>query len=201
MLITRRRLDTDALWKRFSAMSSCTHAQKEVRKRTIKGGSIVLQEQCPACGEKFGSAISKEKFSSQQLAKMKAWDEQLAATFRSKQTELWNQLKAEEEAKGLAEWQQAHAAYIASPAWKKKRNAVIKRANALCEGCGEQKATEVHHLNYDHLGEEFLFELVAICRSCHERYHAESQIAQISQSNNSGNSPHESDGDDDDCPF
>ena len=41
----------------------------------------------------------------------------------------------------------------------------------VCEACGEVRATEVHHLTYKHIGSEFLWELVAICRACHERYH------------------------------
>jgi 5-methylcytosine-specific restriction endonuclease McrA len=30
----------------------------------------------------------------------------------------------------------------------------------------------VHHLTYQNAGNEFLWELVAICRECHARYHA-----------------------------
>lgn len=47
----------------------------------------------------------------------------------------------------------------------------MQRAAHVCEGCRTARATEVHHLTYEHCGDEFLWELVAICRSCHERYH------------------------------
>jgi 5-methylcytosine-specific restriction endonuclease McrA len=46
-----------------------------------------------------------------------------------------------------------------------------QRAGGICEGCRQESATEVHHLTYEHAGREFLWELVAICRRCHERYH------------------------------
>jgi 5-methylcytosine-specific restriction endonuclease McrA len=48
---------------------------------------------------------------------------------------------------------------------------VIERADGLCEGCRSAEAVHVHHLTYKHCGNEFLWELVAICRECHERVH------------------------------
>jgi 5-methylcytosine-specific restriction endonuclease McrA len=36
------------------------------------------------------------------------------------------------------------------------------------DGC-QSRATQVHHLTYRHLGNEPLFELMAICRDCHEQ--------------------------------
>jgi 5-methylcytosine-specific restriction endonuclease McrA len=41
----------------------------------------------------------------------------------------------------------------------------------MCEGCGDEKAQEVHHKTYKNVGDEFLFELVALCNTCHDRYH------------------------------
>ena len=32
-------------------------------------------------------------------------------------------------------------------------------------------ATQAHHLTYEHMGDEFLWELKAVCRPCHERWH------------------------------
>jgi 5-methylcytosine-specific restriction endonuclease McrA len=61
--------------------------------------------------------------------------------------------------------------YLQSEAWRRRRELVLRRALGICEGCGQASATEVHHLTYDHVGNEFLWELVAICRDCHERYH------------------------------
>jgi hypothetical protein len=45
------------------------------------------------------------------------------------------------------------------------------RANNLCEGCGRRRAAQVHHLTYDHVFDEFLWELIAICDECHSRVH------------------------------
>ena len=65
--------------------------------------------------------------------------------------------------------QSYEGAYLNSVRWRRLRALVLKRAKGLCEGCGEANATEVHHLSYNHIGDEFLWELVAVCRKCHEK--------------------------------
>lgn len=64
-----------------------------------------------------------------------------------------------------------YAAYLKTPAWKRKAAMVHAHAKHLCEGCGLHKSQEVHHLTYANIGNEFLFELVAICALCHDRIH------------------------------
>lgn len=65
--------------------------------------------------------------------------------------------------------------YLQSPAWKDLRALVLLRSNGRCEGCGRRRAQDIHHLSYAHLYDEFLFELVAVCRRCHERWHGLAQ--------------------------
>lgn len=55
--------------------------------------------------------------------------------------------------------------------WARKRSLVLERANHTCEGCGIRRATQVHHLTYKHVYDEFLWELVATCDECHDRAH------------------------------
>ncbi|MCY4554379.1 MAG: hypothetical protein OXC79_11970 [Candidatus Poribacteria bacterium] len=68
-------------------------------------------------------------------------------------------------------WEDQYSRYLQSPTWKAKRQKVMKRANHICEGCLEQKATQVHHLTYERVGCEMLFDLVAICDRCHSNCH------------------------------
>lgn len=70
------------------------------------------------------------------------------------------------------EWWARYDAYLRSPQWKQKAEAVKRRAGGMCEGCEMRKATQVHHLTYKHVFEEFLWELRAICDVCHERVHS-----------------------------
>ena len=78
-------------------------------------------------------------------------------------------LQRDEHAKG-EDW---YAQYRKSRKWLDKRTKVMERAGNLCEGCRERPAQIVHHLTYEHIGDELLFELVALCRDCHARCHPE----------------------------
>jgi len=69
-----------------------------------------------------------------------------------------------------------YTAYRKSPEWQKKRLKVLERAKGICEGCGENPATQVHHLTYAHIYDELLFELVALCRDCHSKCHADHDV-------------------------
>ena len=59
--------------------------------------------------------------------------------------------------------------YLDSPAWKMKRDDVIKRDGDQCV-CSAQ-ATVVHHKTYNNIGKEPLSDLVALCKECHDRVH------------------------------
>jgi 5-methylcytosine-specific restriction endonuclease McrA len=69
------------------------------------------------------------------------------------------------------QWRADYEAYLQSQEWADKRELIFKRAKGFCEGCGQAPAREVHHLSYENCFNEFLWELVAICRDCHERVH------------------------------
>jgi hypothetical protein len=62
-------------------------------------------------------------------------------------------------------------AYLWSPEWRDRRARVMQRAGTLCEGCLEQRATQVHHLTYERKYREMLFDLVAVCDNCHAEIH------------------------------
>lgn len=61
--------------------------------------------------------------------------------------------------------------YLNSRAWKLKRNLIFQREKGFCQGCGEEAIEHVHHLTYNHLFDELLFELVGLCENCHRKCH------------------------------
>lgn len=73
-------------------------------------------------------------------------------------------------------WWDRYRQHLASPEWADTRQKVFKRANGLCEGCGDEPATAVHHLTYTDLGNEFLWQLVAVCKTCHDRAHGNEML-------------------------
>lgn len=67
------------------------------------------------------------------------------------------------------EWQAAYQSYLNSEKWQKKRELVFKRDDHTCQACLESPAEEVHHLTYEHVGDEPLFDLQSVCSPCHRR--------------------------------
>ena len=59
--------------------------------------------------------------------------------------------------------------YMRSKEWKVKREEKLEACDHKCEcegGC-YRKATQIHHLHYDTLGEESMEDLQALCPKCH----------------------------------
>lgn len=144
-----------------TACRYCDSTRSELRKRTLKNGSVQYVFQCLHCGAALTQPIRKTEIRSPE--KLPAFDESLI--------EGYYELQQRERLDQRADWFRQHSAYLRTPAWKARRAAVLRRAQGVCEGCGQADATQVHHLTYDHWQNEFLWELVAICDGCHERVH------------------------------
>lgn len=61
--------------------------------------------------------------------------------------------------------------YIHSAEWRQIANQRLELDNHICPVCGGE-ASDVHHLTYEHFGNESMDDLVSLCRKCH--YKAES---------------------------
>jgi len=59
------------------------------------------------------------------------------------------------------DWWAWYNEYLQSPKWKAIREKVLKRDNYLCQGCLENRANQVHHKNYETVGDEVLFDLIS----------------------------------------
>lgn len=148
--------------------SNCPHcgsSAKELRqKRTATGGRLVAY-QCTACGRSTSSWLKQSSIAN--VERLPAWDVEL----EDRRYEAFRQNLASERAAKSAEWWDRYTAYLRTPAWQSRRAAVMARARGYCEGCGKAQATQVHHLTYAHVTEEFLWELVAVCEPCHDKVH------------------------------
>ena len=174
-------MDLQQLWSKDYAEWSrheCTHERQELRRGTNNAGMPVIRMQCLDCGLRIGNAVKRttdadripefdDAKNEAHEAARKADKNKIDQKYLDIQLRRW---KGHE--KGGEYYTQAREAYMNSPAWKDLRRLVMERAQGLCEGCRQADAAEVHHLSYEHLGHEFLFELVALCRDCHSRYHA-----------------------------
>jgi hypothetical protein len=146
------------LWKAHQEKFTCAHASTELRERIIRGGGKQYVHQCLRCGDATTNPIKAELAISQNGGKVRFDNEARASTENIRNAD------------DSAFWD-GYEKYLNSPEWTHKRKLVLKRSNGICEGCLEEPATQVHHLTYEHVGMEFLFELVAICEKCHDRLH------------------------------
>jgi len=154
-------------YARIEEKYSCNHELCELRRRIIKGGAESYVRQCIQCG-KTSQPVKK-------TAALVELNGDTAPEYDNDLESKWNNHKSKEYDKVRKEYRKKrvddYGDYLSSKAWKEKRQKVMKRANWICEGCGENPASEIHHISYEHVKNEFLFELVAVCSDCHDRIH------------------------------
>jgi len=144
-------------------MHDCKHEFTEIRFRNRSVGMI--GRQCVECGRRVGGWIKHSEIGD--LSGIQDWiEEGHTGPANDSSVELVDP-------SGSSSFvdREKYAAYLASDLWTRRRNKVMDRCGGVCEGCMTNKATDVHHLTYRHVYNEFAFELVALCRSCHERAH------------------------------
>jgi len=150
-------------------MTDCTHTRTEVRKQRFANGRDHLRAQCQACGELVGPYQPQEGID---LDAVPAVDYDFMAVCRRREQDQRSR-RIEEDRR------QKHLAYEAylrrSDRWRRIREAVMDRDDGICRGCLAAPATEVHHRNYENIFQEFCWDLVAVCRPCHERAHGQPQ--------------------------
>lgn len=145
----------------------CTHEDTELIEKISTRGSRRYRYKCNVCRRYVGDWLEENELSVAQRRAARPLDGRLEREqFQEQQHKARTQHEKEQEA-----WREKYDEYMQSPEWQDKRSLVLVRAAYICEGCGKAPAQQVHHLTYDHLGDEFLWELRAVCMKCHERLH------------------------------
>lgn len=137
-----------------------------------------IRMQCLDCGRSIGNAIAHNKVHPETLAALQPFDEELRDSLfnqRLASQAVSNRQKAEDIAaqaqRTLEARKQQYAEYLKSERWRQKRRQVIDYQKGTCRGCLSAPIEEVHHLSYDNIGDELLFQLVGLCRPCHAKAH------------------------------
>lgn len=147
----------------------CNHARSEIRRRDISGDPRPWL-QCLDCGSGIRAV---KKADAGDLKSLPPYDLRLAESYRQEKSEAWNRIveehREQRDQQRKEEFKAWQNSYLSTPEWKERRRLVFERCKGVCEGCRKAPATEVHHLTYDNMGNEFLWELVGICRPCHQR--------------------------------
>lgn len=155
---------------------SCQHPEFVLCKRIIANGALQYWRQCVECGT--GTAVARNRLTPSELDTPHTWDDTLSTRYYAeasrRRTEAWNrkqQERIEQENQTSREWWTAYNRYLQSPQWKERRQRVLERDNYLCQGCLTRRATQVHHLTYERVGNEMMFDLISICTPCHDALH------------------------------
>lgn len=156
---------------------SCDCAKTAIRYRIQSNGVGVFVYQCLTCGRSLRQ-VSKTSPEVLALTERTPFDNLLQGRWREYQQKFNEEARAiqerqreQEAAEQNATWWRRYNRYLTTPEWQERRQLVFARSGGICEGCRKRKATQVHHLTYEHVEHEFLFELVAICSACHRRMH------------------------------
>jgi hypothetical protein len=145
----------------------CPHRELRSIKYVLANGLWQHRRQCLDCGKLLAGSLPHKTLPPDA-------DVLLATEEQKRQEAIWGIEVAQREAARVAsrqEWFREHDEYLLTSEWRLKRKAVLDRCGYICEGCGMQRAVQVHHLTYKHWKKEFLFELVGLCAGCHERVH------------------------------
>lgn len=147
----------------------CKHERSEIRYRLASNGGKMFKHQCLRCGELVGKWIPHAEVENKDAIteiddEFKRFNIVLKMELRSELLKLQAEINKNDFFKD-------YSVYLQSDEWRQKRQLVFSRCDNMCEGCGTRYAAEVHHLTYAHYKNEFLFELVGLCKECHHRIH------------------------------
>ena len=82
----------------------------------------------------------------------------------------WRKKQRKSAKKKKKQWK--YAEYIVSPEWKRRRKLYFLSHKKQCTVCETTKGRIVlHHMRYNHVGNEPDEDLVALCWDCHEEFH------------------------------
>lgn len=144
--------------------SSCGSKDLKFVRYIIASGRTNIRQQCFNCGSLFTHNFKFSLF--EDIKKLPLWDAE-------KRTEFYNQnierrdKKQEYYQKGLSYYKDE---YLKSDEWREKRKIILERDQNKCRCCGEN-ANDIHHITYDRAYREKDTDLIAVCRSCHNKIH------------------------------
>jgi len=72
---------------------------------------------------------------------------------------------------GSPEWYRDKQEYLESDKWARTRQTRLDIDSNECVKCGEKNKLEIHHITYKRLFNENIYDLVTLCRSCHQEVH------------------------------
>lgn len=151
----------------------CTCQTTKIRYKKTVDNRILYCKQCVKCGSRMGEWIPHADIPNPDS--IMPFNNDLRGYYVDSRNELRSALLERQKAKEYSEFTEARMEAMNTQHWQTCKIAVKKRCGGICEGCGNNQIVDVHHKTYRNLGDEFLFELIGLCRECHNRYHKEEE--------------------------
>lgn len=173
----RVRLTPNAdLQEQFAAWKAgaCQHDKQFTGKTVNAIGAAVFKRYCKHCGIATTQHLAHRTVADTTIEPIdNAKREKLIDGYvKARRAEL-ERIASDAANRAQPERRSEYADYLQSDQWRQLRRVVMDRCGEVCEGCRVTAAVDVHHLTYRHVGREFAFELVGLCRECHDRWHQE----------------------------
>lgn len=150
--------------------ATCCNKQNLQKVKLIcSNGTIQVRQQCLSCGDVTGNAI---KLSKEDKEPLPVINTELRDSYFKRKHEQKSTLFKKFSDQKRDRWFNHYSDYLKSPEWEEKRLLVLKRDKYLCQCCLDSYATQVHHKSYEFVdlkGSEPAFDLVAICKPCHDK--------------------------------
>jgi hypothetical protein len=148
----------------------CEHDYEPLRLE-LETGSIQVRMYCKKCHSITPKSEPHSKFDLSKLRKStfekyRTFFDELCEAERHRILEFTEVLNYEADQFNRKDYNE----YLNSDWWKHIRSEALERDNETCQMCGNP-AEEVHHMTYVNRGNEYLFELVSLCKNCHVEYH------------------------------
>jgi 5-methylcytosine-specific restriction endonuclease McrA len=155
-------------------LEQCEHPRQEHRRRVHSDKTVHVVIQCLDCGSPLGSVPKTKWLGRLNPNRLPEWDGDLWRKYSERRTAEIAKAYEDKREKESREWWDKYNAYLLSPAWRALRAKVLQRDKLVCQGCGRPgAATQVHHLTYDRVFREMMFDLVSVCDACHKAIHAD----------------------------
>ena len=61
--------------------------------------------------------------------------------------------------------------YLKSQHWRDLKKAYFQHYPKECRGCGSKDHIDLHHRSYKYVGDEHFWQLIPLCRDCHQAVH------------------------------
>ena len=147
---------------------TCPHPDARLVRRTVSNGVEHFGYQCQHCGA-WTRSVRKATLQSQELLVTPLFDDELRERWKADEASAWTAYRDRRRRLETGEWRAKRAryyAYLKTDAWLDKSRRVVER-DGTCQACLRSPATQAHHLNYNHIYNEPLFDLVGVCARCH----------------------------------